>query len=93
MKSSKRDTREEVWIAMSALWLDAELSQEALEQLALIVKNSGFSQQELNSIFNLELAPFLGANQNCVIGEWAGFDPDWVCENARLRQKSPRRID
>jgi hypothetical protein len=77
--------REELWVAMSDLWLDTELPEERLAEIAGIVRKSGLSRAELESVFESELAPILGANTLAPAGEWAGFDPAWVCEQARRR--------
>ncbi|MEM1368397.1 MAG: hypothetical protein AAGG02_10335 [Cyanobacteria bacterium P01_H01_bin.15] len=84
-------SRQELWIAMSALWLDTELVDERIKEIAVEVRASGLSSRELEEVFELELAPILGWNCLVVAGEWAGFDPDWVCERAAA-QRGKRRI-
>ena len=71
---------------MSDLWLDTELSEERLTQIAAVVRRSGLKRAELEDVFALELAPFLGANLWVTAGEWTGFDPEWVCAQARARK-------
>ena len=75
---------------MSDLWLDTELSDERLAEIAAVVQQSGLSHAELEDVFTLELAPFLGANLWATAGEWAGFDPTWVCAQARARKGNYR---
>jgi hypothetical protein len=75
--------KEELWIAMSALWLDNEVNDAALKQIACVVAKSGLSRTELDKVFELELAPSLGANHLSAAGEWTSFDPTWVCEQAQ----------
>ena len=82
--------RDRLWVAMSDLWLDDELDEERLSQIAEVVRDSGLGPGELEEVFALELAPFLGANQRTVAGAWSGFDPQWVCAEAR-RQRAARR--
>lgn len=77
------EDREELWIALSDLWLDTELTETRLGAIAAVVRRSGLSRAELEDVFALELAPFLGGNSRSPAGEWAGFQPEWVCERAR----------
>lgn len=78
---------------MSALWLDSELSDEWLQQIAEVVAGSGLGEAELDEVFKYELAPFLGGNHLASAGEWQGFDPRWVCEQAKLRQGKFRPLE
>lgn len=86
-------TREQLWIAMSDLWLDQDLHEYQLEYIASVVRDSDLDEAELDDVFVLELAPFLGVNNMSVAGEWAGFDEEWVCEQARIRHAKYRRRD
>ncbi len=79
------DRRKQLWIAMSNLWLDTELSDETLSWIADAVRESGLDREELEVVFRHELAPFLGPNLLATAGEWEGFDPDWVCVQAQKR--------
>lgn len=87
------NNREPLWIAMSDLWLDQDLTDDSLKYIAKVVRESGLSEAELDQVFLYELAPFLGFNHLTVTGVWAGFDPDWVCEQARIRQTKYRWRD
>jgi hypothetical protein len=78
--------REDLWIALSDLWLDTELSDQQLRDIAEVVRKSECSEAEFRDIFRFELAPFLGPNQRAPAGEWGGFDPKWVIQQARRRQ-------
>ena len=75
---------------MADLWLDTELSDEQLAEIATVVKRSGLSHAELEDVFALELAPFLGANLWATAGVWTGFDPEWICAQARARKGNYR---
>ena len=63
-------SRRQLWIAMSNLWLDTELTDEGLKWIVSAVRDSGLDRDELEVIFRHELAPFLGSNQRSVAGEW-----------------------
>ncbi len=78
-------TRKQLWIAMSDLWLDQDLEAYQLQSIADVVRESGLDEPELDKIFALELAPFLGANHLTATGVWDGFDRQWVCQQARIR--------
>ena len=78
---------------MSSLWLDTELSDEVLSQIATALRESKLDREELEEVFRYELAPFLGSNHLSVAGEWSGFDPDWICEQAEKRHEKRRFID
>ena len=71
---------------MSSLWLDTQLSEEALLEIAQVVQESGLGRAELEDVFRYELAPFLGKNQTILAGEWEAFDPEWVCREAGKRR-------
>ena len=86
-------SRKALWIAMSELWLDNELGDSDIDLIADAVRASRLGEAELDAIFAYELAPFLGPNHLSVAGEWAGFDPDWVCEEAAKRYGRPRWRD
>lgn len=54
--------RESVWLALSELWLDADLDEADLAAIARTLAISGFSVAELESIYRLEVAPVVWAN-------------------------------
>ena len=83
------DRRREVWVALSDLWLDTELEDRDLDRIADVVRRADITPRELHRIVRYELAPFLGWNHLSVAGEWAGFDPEWVCEEAAKRMGAP----
>jgi len=87
------DRRKPVWVALSDLWLDTEIDENWAKRIAEVVADSGYSEKEVDDIFNLELAPFLGPNHRVVAGEWTGFDPEWVCEEARKRMGNRSMVD
>jgi len=77
--------RRPVWIALSDLWLDNEIDEMWVHQIAEIIQISKFTEDEIDDIFVYELAPFLFTNLMVPAGVWSGFDPDWVCEKAMKR--------
>lgn len=80
-----REDRERLWVALSDLWLDTELDEERLVEIADVVRESHLTEAQLDHVFEVELAPFLGRNNLTIAGVWDGFDPEWVCAQARQR--------
>ncbi len=69
--------RRPVWDALSAFFLDTELDEPQLREIAAILRASGYSEAELRDILDTELAPLLYPNLCLfvtVAGVWDGFD-------------------
>lgn len=71
--------RRPVWLALSELWLDTELSTEDLKRIARVLADSGLTIDELRQVYLVEVAPVVSPNLLTVAGEWAGFDEAWLC--------------
>ncbi len=54
--------RESVWLALSELWLDTELDEADLATIASTLAISGYSPDELEAIYRLEVAPVVWSN-------------------------------
>ena len=80
--------RKPIWTALSGLWLDTELTDDDIKRIAQAGISSGYSIAELNEIYLYEVAPVVSANLLTVGGEWAGFDEDWLHDEARKRAES-----
>lgn len=84
--------RRPVWIALSELWLDTDLSSEDLERIARVLAESALSVEELRRVYLVEVAPVVSQNLRSVAGEWMGFDEGWLCsEIIRHLRDCPRR--
>lgn len=68
------ERRRPVWEAMSRLFLDTDLDQREMDQIAAILRASGYTPAELDAILWREVCPVLGRNLLSVAGEWSGFD-------------------
>lgn len=77
------DERAQLYIALSELWSDRELTDEDTDRIARVLRASGMEREEAEEIFRRELAPVLDPNLRSVAGEWAGFDPDWLFSEVR----------
>ncbi|MFN0127374.1 MAG: hypothetical protein ACKV19_11885 [Verrucomicrobiales bacterium] len=71
--------RRPLWVALSELWLDTELSTEDLERIARVMADSGLTIEELRQVYLVEVAPVVSPNLFSVAGEWAGWDEEWLC--------------
>jgi hypothetical protein len=71
--------RRPLWVALSELWLDTELSIGYLEAIARVMADSGLSVEELRQVYLTEVAPVVAPNLLTVAGAWSGFDEEWLC--------------
>lgn len=79
--------RESVWLALSELWLDTELDESDFRAIAQTLAASGFTPDELEAIYRLEVAPVVWLNAWTTAGVWTGFDADWLFEACRRNQR------
>lgn len=91
MDEAERLRRRPLWIALSDLWLDTELQDADRDFIARVMLDSGYDRDTLERIMAEEVAPVVYLNLYSVAGEWAGFDPDWLCAEilAGLRRRGP----
>ena len=84
------ERRKPVWVALSDLWLDTELTEDDLRRIAGVMRRSGYTVQELREIYLFEVAPVVYPNLLSVAGEWAGFDEEWLVREVtrQARRKS-----
>ena len=69
-----------VWVAMSELFLDRDLTEAECQQIARTLAGSGYSLSELENILAFEVAAVCGPNLGSPAGEWGGFDETWLVE-------------
>ncbi|MPY65822.1 hypothetical protein F8S09_03800 [Deinococcus sp. SDU3-2] len=74
--------RRPLWVALSELWLDQELSPADLRRVARVAAACGYDDAEVEAIFWGEVAPVVAGNLLAPVGVWSGFDEDWLCERA-----------
>ena len=80
------ERRKPVWLALSELWLDTELTQDDLRRMAM--KKSGYRVPQLRDIYLFEVAPVVFPNLLVVAGEWAGFDEEWLFTEVARRARN-----
>ncbi|MDG9930156.1 MULTISPECIES: hypothetical protein [unclassified Pseudomonas] len=79
-------SREDVWLALSALWLDNQLNEHDHRHIAGVLHASGLPADELRAIYLEEVAPLLWTNHWVAAGAWEGFDPAWLSAGCRRFQ-------
>ena len=79
------DPRECVWIALSDLYLDTDVDA-LIAPCARVLASSPFTRDELRAMLFDDVHPVLVTNLLSVAGEWAGFDPAWLCARIRRRR-------
>ncbi|MDD0844798.1 DUF7079 family protein [Pseudomonas sp. Gutcm_11s] len=80
-------SREEVWLALSELWLDNQLDEHDHRHIARVLLASGLSVDELQGIYLEEVAPLLWGNHWTTAGVWDGFDAHWLSAGCRRFQQ------
>ncbi|QCX01005.1 hypothetical protein FGM00_13110 [Aggregatimonas sangjinii] len=70
--------KQQLWIALSELYLDTELQPDFFAELAKRIYESPFSYKEVREIDKKEVFPVLYQNVLSVAGVWDGFDEEWL---------------
>lgn len=85
--------RRTAWLALANLFLDTELDERDLAQIARELRGSGLSIDVLERAYAQEVAPACWRNLEAVPGGvWTGFEPDALVEaiqRQRLRTDAP----
>lgn len=81
--------RTPVWFALSRLWLDVELSDKALEEIAVVMVDSGYSLSELRVIFDSEIVPAISGKNT--LNDWSNFDAVWLAQQIINELEKPKR--
>ncbi|WP_456459630.1 DUF7079 family protein [Reichenbachiella sp.] len=83
------ENRRKLWLALSELYLDTELTDEDYFRIANEIKDLGFVFGEAKRIDYYEVAPALGANLLSTAGIWSGFCPEEI--NTKCHYNYTRR--
>ena len=67
-----------VWVALSDLFLDTEITDSDIVRIAGVLTESCYSDDELANIFWGEVFPACICNLRCIAGEWAGLSEEWL---------------
>jgi hypothetical protein len=73
--------------AISELFLDTELQESNYEYIARVLRETDLPLDELERIYQEEVAPALYRNLNVTAGVWAGFDQDWLAGKIKQKKK------
>ena len=85
------EERKPIWIALSNFYLDTELQDLDFKHIALKIKESPYSLEEVKKINKKEVFPVLYINLLSVAGVWSGFQEEWlVDEITKKNQKRTR---
>jgi hypothetical protein len=84
--------RKPIWLALSELYLDTELSETDLENIAAVIVEKNLTIAEAKKIDKYEVFPILLPNVLSVAGDWAGFDKDWLFEKIIHHFKANSKI-
>lgn len=84
------DSREDVWLALSELWLDVEPDAAMRGHILRVLRASALPLAELQQIFYYEVAPVVWLNGWSVAGVWTGFDEQWLFAACRRNQARGR---
>ena len=68
------ERRGALWLALSPIWLEREPREHEYARMLQVVEAQGYTSQELEMIYRLEMAPVMARRQMSVAGEWRHFD-------------------
>ena len=83
--------RKPLWSALSDLFLDTELQDADLSYIALKMKESSYSLDEITDILMTEVFPVCISNLNPVAGIWEGFEGESLFREI-VNAKPPNRF-
>ena len=90
MISAQESRKRPVWYVISEFYLDTELGENDFKRIASILKESGYSIEELKRINYEEVAPVVSPNLMSTAGVWSGFDKVWL-ENEIVKRINSKR--
>lgn len=88
LDAAELERRKPVWNAMSDVFLDTETRWE-IPNVAFVLAKAGYSEEELDAIWQDEIVPECARNLRQVAGEWALFVLDEEALAARAAGKKP----
>ena len=87
--SSELDARIPVWIALSGLYLDTDVTLSH-DYIVRTLIASPYSLDELHEMLMYDVHPVLYPNLLSMAGEWGGFEEAWLIERILVVRKQPR---
>jgi hypothetical protein len=75
---AKIEERLPVWEALSEFFLDTSLESKDRERIAKVLAASPYTENEIEEILISEVGPVCGPTFFFLVGEWMGFDSQWL---------------
>lgn len=74
------EKRKSLWLALSDLWLDTEMTEKDCRYIVKEMINSGYPLEKIEKILAEEVAPVVYSNLLNVFpgGNWEGFEEEWL---------------
>ncbi|MCP4266207.1 MAG: hypothetical protein GY777_11645 [Candidatus Brocadiaceae bacterium] len=85
------EQRKPVWIALSDLFLDTDVTL-CYSNIIHVCSKSPYSVETLRNILCEEVTPVVSSNLLGIAGEWAGFNEEWLVESIIKRIRSKKSI-
>tara|TARA_R100000027_G_scaffold11508_3_gene8210 strand:+ start:1431 stop:1793 length:363 start_codon:yes stop_codon:yes gene_type:complete len=86
------ENRASLYESFSDLYLDTDV-RLFYDRILDDIEKSKLPESEVRKILFDEVAPALAFNLECIAGEWAGFDKDWLVKRIEdMKQTRVRRV-
>jgi hypothetical protein len=86
-------TRTPIWVLLSELYLDCQLSNADYNYIANKIIESPYSFQEVFWINKYEIFPVLKSNLLNGVGVWSGFDENWLVDTIMRKIENRTKIN
>ena len=86
------EARISLWRAFSEFFLDTEMDDATFKYVARVVRETGATREQAESILWNEVFPVLHGNLQSVAGEWVGWSREWLVANIRPSDEPARRV-
>jgi hypothetical protein len=76
-----------IWRALSLMFLDTEIDEQAFRHIGKVVVECGYASDEVKLILWNEVYPVLEDNFRDPAGVWAGWPDDWLLQHLRMCER------
>lgn len=83
--------RETVWLALSDLFLDTDVSLFS-DNITVLLQEAPFDLATLDRIFIDEVYPVCVPNLQKIVGEWAAFHDQWLFDSIAAEREKWRPL-
>lgn len=84
-----KERRRPVWMALSDLCLDTEVTEDTIKHIASAIRRQEYTTEDAEYILFHEVMPPTYPNLLCVAGVWDGFDMQWLEDHILRRHAHP----